>query len=129
MKPNKSRFSWKARGKSFRYAWTGICTLFREEHNARIHLAITCVVIVCGFLFRISLSEWAVTMVCIGSVLMAEGFNSAIEALADRVDMEKNPLIGKAKDLASGAVLLMACGSAVAGLIIFVPKILDCILK
>lgn len=55
---------------------------------------------------------------------MAEGFNTAIEKLADRVTREQDPLIGAAKDVAAGAVLLMAVASVVVGLIIFLPKFL-----
>lgn len=118
-------FSWKARGRSFRYAWTGIRTLVREEHNMRLHIAAACIVIAAGSILKISLTEWAVVAICIGAVTMAEGFNSAVEALADKVSPGHDPLIGKAKDLAAGAVLLMAAGSAAAGIIIFIPKIID----
>lgn len=59
----------------------------------------------------------------IGSVLAAEAFNSAIEALADRVNESYDEAIKRTKDLASGAVLLLAIAAAVVGLIIFVPKL------
>lgn len=122
-------FSWKARGRSFRYAWAGIRTLVREEHNMRLHLAAAGMAIAAGMILRISLEEWAVVAVCIGAVTMAEGFNSAVEALADKVSAGQDPLIGKAKDLAAGAVLLMAVGSAAAGFIIFLPKLIALFLR
>ena len=56
---------------------------------------------------------------------MAESFNSAIEALADKISPDKDPLIGKAKDLAAGAVLLFVIVAVAAGLIIFIPKIIS----
>jgi diacylglycerol kinase (ATP) len=39
-------------------------------------------------------------------VLIAELLNSAIEALADAVSLERHPLLGRAKDLGSAAVML-----------------------
>lgn len=118
------KFSWKARARSFRYAFQGIRTLFLTEHNARIHALATVLVIIAGFLFKISPEEWMVVIICIGTVLMAESFNSAIEALADKISPDKDPLIGKAKDLAAGAVLLFVIAAVAAGLIIFIPKII-----
>lgn len=56
-------------------------------------------------------------------VLSAEAVNSAIEALADRVSPAYDEAIKRTKDLAAGAVLLLAIASAVVGLIIFLPKL------
>ena len=53
---------------------------------------------------------------------MAEAFNSAIEALADKVSPEKDPLIGKAKDLGAAGVLLFVFGAVAVGLIIILTK-------
>ena len=36
---------------------------------------------------------------------------------------EQSPLIGAAKDVAAGAVLLAAIGAAVVGLLVFVPHL------
>lgn len=121
---NKGGFSWKARGRSFRYAWAGIKALVRSEHNARIHLCAAATVLVSGWLLGLKPWEWAVVSICIGGVFMAEGFNSAIEALADKTCREPDPLIKRAKDIAAGAVLLFVGGAVAAGLIIFLPKIL-----
>ncbi|MDE5842652.1 MAG: diacylglycerol kinase family protein [Muribaculaceae bacterium] len=107
--------------RSFKYAFNGIRVLF-EQPNARIHASVAAIVLACGFLLGLSGWEWAVVAVCIGGVLMAEAFNSAIEALADKISPDYDPLIGKAKDLAAGAVLLLVLGAVAAGLIIFFPK-------
>ena len=66
---------------------------------------------------------WIVICLCIGLVLSAEAVNSAIEALADRVSPAYDEAIKRTKDLAAGAVLLLAIASAVVGLIIFLPKL------
>ena len=121
---NSGPFSWRKRARGFVYAWRGIKALVLTEHNARIHCVAALMALVAGWVLRISAGEWVAVVVCIGSVLMAEGFNSAIEAVCDMVSPERHPLIGRAKDIAAGAVLLMAVAAALAGGIIFIPKII-----
>lgn len=118
----KSRFSWRKRIASFKYAFNGIGLLFRNEHNAWIHAAFTVGVTIAGFGFGLSATEWIAVAFAIGSVLAAEAFNSAIEALADHVSPERHEQIKRTKDLAAGAVLLTAIAAATVGLIIFIPK-------
>ena len=77
-----------------------------------------------GIGLKISTTEWIAVTGCIGLVLMAEGFNSSIEALCDKVSPEMDPLIGHSKDLAAGAVLIAAIAAAVIGMIIFLPKLI-----
>ena len=120
---NKKPFSFKDRIRSFRYAFQGIRILIAGEHNAWIHCFAALCVIVCGFCFEISTTEWIAVVIAIGMVLSAEAFNSAIEALADRVDSEYNEAIKRTKDLAAGGVLLVAITAAIIGGIIFFPKI------
>lgn len=60
---------------------------------------------------------------CIGMVIAAELFNSAIEKLVDIVSPEWNPLAGKVKDIAAGAVLVCAIVAGITGLIVFLPHI------
>ena len=111
--------------RSFKYAGRGIARLIGREHNAWIHCAAAVCVVIAGFLFRLSGLEWVAVVLCIGAVLAAEGFNSAIEALCDRVSPEYDEAIKHAKDLAAGAVLIFAIMSVVVGLLIFIPKILS----
>lgn len=120
----KEKFSWRKRGKSFTYAWKGIVTLVRDEHNARIHLAVAAVAVLAGLVFHISPLEWVAVVLCIGLVLAAEAFNSAVEAVCDRFGAERHPLVGKAKDVAAAAVLMLAVASVIVGCIIFIPRLL-----
>ena len=108
--------------RSFGYAFKGIATLFLRTPNAHIHALAVAVVVTGGFLLHVSSIEWCVLVLCMGSVIAAEACNSAIESLADKVTPEKDPLIGKAKDLAAGAVLILAIMSVVIAAIIFIPK-------
>ncbi|MDE7412345.1 MAG: diacylglycerol kinase family protein [Muribaculaceae bacterium] len=112
------------RKRAFGYAWNGIMTLFQREAHAKIHLWVAEVVIIAGLIFNLTRMEWCVIILCIGGVFMAEGFNTAIERVCDKVSPEKNPLIKDAKDIAAGAVLLFVLAAVAIGLLIFVPKII-----
>lgn len=118
------KFSFEKRLKSFSYAFKGLSTLFKNEHNALIHLAAAIVAVAAGFIFEINATEWLALVIVSGLVFVAELFNSSVEALADSVTREHNDMIGRAKDYAAAAVLVAAIISVIAGLIIFVPKII-----
>jgi len=108
--------------RSFGYAFKGIKAVFGKEANMNIHLIMAGLVVICGFLFSISATEWMLCVLCFGLVISLEMINSAIENLVDLVSPEKNKLAGRAKDIAAGAVLVAAICAAIVGLIIFVPK-------
>lgn len=118
-------FSIKARLKSFVYAFAGIARIFKEEHNFRIHALAALLVISMGIYFPISTNEWFWIITCIAAVLASEMFNTAIEKLADCIDPNHNPTIGKIKDVSAGAVLVISFGCACIGIIIFWPHILS----
>ena len=119
-----SGFTLRKRALSFKYAFHGIFLLISREHNAWIHCFAAVCVITAGILVGLSSMEWIVICLCIGLVLSAEAVNSAIEALADRVYLQRMMKPSNApRDLAAGAVLLLAIASAVVGLIIFLPKL------
>ena len=52
-------------------------------------------------------------------VWLAEALNTAVEFLADSITQDHHPLIGKAKDVAVGGVLVASIGAAVIGVIVF----------
>lgn len=110
--------------KSFSNAARGIAYLFKSQRNARIEIIIATMVIASGILFHISTIEWALILLCISLVLGFEGFNTALELLADKVHPEIDPEIGKVKDVAAGAVLITSIVAAIIGFIIFAPKFL-----
>ena len=73
---------------------------------------------------QISPIEWAILVVTIMIVMSAELFNTAIEAVVDRVGDEPHPLSKIAKDTGAGAVLIGAIGAVIVGLLIFGPRLL-----
>jgi diacylglycerol kinase len=120
----KKKFSLTARFSSFSYAFHGLIKIIHDQHNFRIHLAAAVIVVTCGFIWRVSPLEWTILVLCIGFVLSIEAINTAIESIVDFVSPEYHELAGKIKDIAAAAVLVAAFVSAVAGLIIFIPKII-----
>lgn len=121
---NSGKFSWRKRARGFRYAWSGVRMLVGSEHNARIHCAAAVLAVALGLALGLDEGEWIAVTLCIGGVLMAEGFNSAVEAVCDLVSPAPHPLVKRAKDIAAGAVLIMAAAALVCGCIIFIPKLI-----
>ncbi|MGI5835437.1 MAG: diacylglycerol kinase family protein [Chloroflexota bacterium] len=115
--------------RSFQYAYEGICHTFKTQRSFRIQLAIGLAAVGLGLWVGLTPAEWAILTVIISLVLSAEMVNTAIEALADATCPDHNPLIGIAKDVAAGAVLITALGSVVVGLFLFGPYILELLLQ
>lgn len=110
---------------SFKYAIEGIISSFKTERNMKIHVLIMLLVIVAGILLKVSLLEWIILVIMISLVISAELFNTTIETVVDMITKEKDEKAKLAKDVSAGAVLVLAIGSIIVGLIIFVPKILN----
>lgn len=115
----------KNRALSFRYAFEGIWTAFKDQPNLLIHLMAAVIVILAGWYFQILKIEWLVIVLTIGMVLGVELTNTAIEEVVNSFTDEIHPSAKKAKDVASGAVLVVAIMAAIIGLIIFLPYFLN----
>lgn len=124
-KKDHSSFRVKDRIKSFKYALNGLKILFKEEHNSRIHLIISCIVITGGIILNISSIEWLIICVLIALVFSLEIVNSAVENLSDFVSPDWNDKIKKVKDLMATAVFFSSFIAVICGLIIFLPKLCD----
>ncbi len=124
-KDMSSQFNFIDRIRSFRFAFAGILTMFKTQHNCWIHLLATVIVVGMGLFFKVSVQDWSLLVLAIIVVWAAEGFNTAIEFLADVASPDFHPQVKKAKDVAAGAVLISAIGAAVVGLYIFVPHLLS----
>ena len=122
-KNHHSKFSLVDRLKSFSFAFNGLKNLWVEEHNFRIHIVSTLVVVIAGFLFKISLVEWIAVILSIGFVLATEIINTTIERLADFASPDRNEKIKKIKDISAAGVLIAAVTAFIVGVIIFSPKV------
>lgn len=107
---------------SFKFAFKGLAGIWKEA-NTKIHLFATVCVIAAGYVLEIDKNDWFWIIICISSVLAAEGFNTAIERLTDLVSPDYHPLAGQTKDIAAAAVLITSIGASIIGLSIFVPAL------
>ncbi len=128
MKPNRQRII-KVKTKriinSFKYAIEGFISSFKTERNMKFHIFIMVLVILAGIILKITKAEWIVCIFCIAMVISAELFNTSIETVVDLVMPYKNEKAKIAKDVAAAAVLVLAIASAIIGLMIFIPKIIN----
>ena len=105
---------------SFKYAIQGIISTFRKERNMKIHI-----LIILGFVLKISQVEWFICIILFGIVLAGETFNTAIETTVNIAMPYKDKKAKIAKDVSAGAVLILAITATIIGCIIFIPKIIE----
>lgn len=125
MEKNGKKFSVKERLLTFKHVFCGFRALWAEEHNARIHIITSVLVIILSILLDISRTEWLVILLLIGLVLSLEIVNTAIENICDYISPEWHRMIKKIKDLAAAAVFLAAMIAVACGIIIFLPRLCD----
>ena len=92
--------------KAARYSAQGLGAAFRYEAAFRQELLLALVLTPAAFWVGQTTMQILVLLASLVFVLVVELLNSAVEAVADAVSLEHNPLIGRAKDLGSAAVLL-----------------------
>lgn len=110
----------KAFVRGFVFAFNGIGIAVKGR-NMRVHLVAATAVFALGFYVGLTASQWTTIVICIGLVISAEAMNTAVEELCNFITVEKNESIRKTKDIAAGAVLVVAIASAVVAAIIFTP--------
>lgn len=108
---------------SFFYAIFGILHAFRTQRNIKIHFATALLVILMGYLLKLSTLEILTVFMTITIVLVTEMINTAIETVVDMYTQEYHPLAAVAKNVAAGAVLISAINAIIVGYIIFYKKI------
>ena len=108
---------------SFKYAFEGIFRFLMKERNFRIHVLITFLVIIAGFIFRIERIEWVVILLLVAIVLISEAINSCIERICDFISPGLDKRIKAIKDISAGVVLIGAIISIIVGCIILLPYI------
>ncbi len=118
--PRKRRRPWRAKfGDAFRGLKLGV----RGHSSFFVHFFAAALVVAAGFVFGCARWEWCVLVGCIGFVLTAELFNSALETLFRGLDEATRERAWPALDIAAGAVLLASLVAVAVGLLIFLPKL------
>jgi len=100
---------------SFGFAFAGLRDLLMSQPNAKIHAAATVAVFIAAVVLQAPLWAWCWLIACAAAVWSAEALNTAFELLCDHITPEQNATIGRIKDLAAGAVLVVALAAALVG--------------
>ncbi len=106
---------------AFRGVWFGI----HDQSSFCVHFAAALLVIVAAAALQLDRTQWCLLILSIGTVLVAEMFNTAFEHLAKAVDRSHNPHIANALDIGSAAVLLAAVAATITGALILGLRLLD----
>ncbi|NTU90269.1 MAG: diacylglycerol kinase family protein [Actinobacteria bacterium] len=111
----------------FSYALQGISFALVTERNLRIHMVVAVLSIIACLILRVQLWGWVAILTLIALVIFAELFNTAIETVVDLISPEYHILAKRAKDVAAGAVLVLAMISVLCGLAIYIDAFLSLI--
>ncbi len=109
---------------SFTYAFAGLRYAFGTQRNIRVQSTAALVAVVLGILLGLSTLEWAVLVLTMTGVIVAEMINTVFETLVDLVTQEYHELAKIAKDVGAAAVIMTAMAAVVVGSLLFIPKIL-----
>ncbi|MGL5514017.1 MAG: diacylglycerol kinase family protein [Sporomusa sp.] len=109
---------------AFRYALAGIVYCLRRERHIKVHLVAALAALCLAWQAELRDVELAVLFMMIAGVITAELFNTALEAIVDKISPEFHPLAKAAKDVAAAAVLVQAIAAVAVGYVLFADKLL-----
>lgn len=89
-----------------RYSWQGLQAAYQHEAAFRQELVLLLLALPCAYGLASDLLQFTLLVASIVLILISELFNSALEALADAAHAEIHPLVARAKDMGSAAVML-----------------------
>jgi diacylglycerol kinase len=116
----RPRRSWARKfGDTFRGIKRGV----RGHSSFSVHFFFAALVVVAAAALGCQLFEWCVLLGCIGLVLTAELFNSALEMLFRDLPEEVRERAWPCLDVAAGAVLMASLTASVLGALIFLAKL------
>src|SRR5215467_8732538 len=93
---------------SFRHAFAGWWYVLRSQRNAWIHAVASVAVFAVGFWLGLGRLDWAILLLTVALVWVAEFVNTAVEAVVDLLSPDIHPLAKASKDVAAAAVLIAA---------------------
>jgi diacylglycerol kinase (ATP) len=107
--------------KALGYSLSGLRGAWRREAAFRQEVLAAIVLVPLSLFARVTWLEHALLVASVLLVLTVELVNSSIEAIVDRISMERHPLSGHAKDAGSAAVLVACLIAALLWAAILVP--------
>jgi len=110
---------------TFKNSYKGIRLALKSERNIRIHFVVALLTIVVGITLRFSPIEFCLLLFAIAIVIIAEMVNSAIEFSLDAIFHNRySKLVGMAKDIAAGAVMVATVISIAIGILLFGSRLM-----
>ena len=103
--------------KATKCSWLGFKAAYKHEAAFRQELWLFILLTPFAWFITESMSDFLILIAVSIFVLLVEIINSAIEAVVDRVSLERHELSGRAKDFGSAAVTLALIISAITWLI------------
>lgn len=111
---------------TFRNSFKGIRLALKSERNIRVHFVTALIVMVMGIVLKFSPVEFCILLIAIAIVIIAEMVNSAIEFSLDAIFHNRySKLVGMAKDIAAGAVMVATFISIGIGILLFGSQIIS----
>jgi undecaprenol kinase/diacylglycerol kinase (ATP) len=115
----------QSRTLSLGYALAGWLYMLRRQKNIRIQTIATLIVMAMAFALQIDRTGFALLIIAITLVWMAEFMNAAVEAAVNLATSEFHPMAKVSKDVAAAAVLLGVVASVLVGLLVLGPPLLQ----
>ena len=125
--PGRYRHAFTIRGRirSFRCAFAGVWFILRSQRNAWVHALATVLVVALASAIRLEAIGWALVLIAVAGVWLAEAFNTALEVVSDVIEPQYSPTVRVAKDIGAGAVLFAAINAVVVGMLVLGPPLVD----
>ncbi|MBO6273294.1 diacylglycerol kinase family protein [bacterium] len=125
-----SKYKSQGMKNTFKNARKGFRLTLKSERNVRIHLVVGSIVLILATILGFDVVKFCLLLFAISLVIVSEMFNTAIEFTLDSYYHNKfNKMVGMAKDISAGAVMLSTIISIVIGCLLFGQAIIEIIAK
>ncbi len=120
-----SKFKKKGMLNTFKNAGRGVRLSVKAERNVRIHIIAALMVILFAIILQMSVTKICILVLAISNVMVAEIVNTSLEFGLDAVFHNRySRLVGIAKDISAGAVIVASLFSAIIGILLFGSEII-----
>jgi len=115
-----SKFKSQGFKNTFKNARKGFNLVFKSEINIRIHLIVASLVLILAMILNFDTIRFCILLIAIALVIVSEMLNTAIEFALDSIYHNKySKMVGMAKDISAGAVMLATVISISIGVLLF----------
>jgi len=111
--PHKGKTGLRRLWNAFGYSLAGFRAAYHYESAFRQEVLLSLILIPLALSMPVGYLGKALMIASVLLVIIVELINSAIEAIVDRISLEKHELAGRAKDLGSAAVLVSLVNAVV----------------